>query len=418
MPDTIDTAVVVCPRPELPEARALAIQVAGIPLLTRTLLTAQRAGIQRFVIIALRVQQAALRAQIDGEPRLHGRVRWFEPTEAPIPQSACSLVLPPSVIVDAGALRAWLLRVADGGAVTVPDGGGIGPLAVPPALLSGCIEAALQGQKGLVGFLEQLHREHRLERVPWIGVRHQPVPSAAEVPAIEEAMLAALRSPEDGPIVDRFVNRAVSTRLTRWLIPSRLTPNQITCASLATGLTGAWLLGGERMLASLAGLILFQLSVILDHVDGEVARLKFLTSPLGKWLDNFGDHVVDLAVVASLTWRVAGNGPIAQFAALGAAAALGITCAFLVVFWWSVSAQRPEARATTPARLLARVLTVLANRDGFCLALWAAVLLGRPAWLLWALALGANAYWLAWLFIYGLPLRPVEAADRPARGRR
>src|SRR5574337_1835205 len=99
-PGPIDTAVVVCPRPELPEAGALAVQVAGIPLLTRTLLTAQRAGIQRLAIIALGVQQATLRAQVDGEPRLHGRVRWFDPTEAPIPQSACSLVLPPSVIVD------------------------------------------------------------------------------------------------------------------------------------------------------------------------------------------------------------------------------------------------------------------------------------------------------------------------------
>ncbi len=413
-PGAIDTAVVVCPRPELLEARVLGARVAGVPLLTRTLLTAQRAGIERFAIVATTSQQATLRAQLEGEPRLRGRVRWFEPSEDPRPQSAHSLVLPPSVIVDAGALRAWLLRVVGGGAVTAPDGGWIGPLAVPSAFLSPCIEAALRGQKGLMGFLEELHREHRLERVPWDGVRHQPVRSLGEVPAVEQAMLAALRSSEDGPIVDRFVNRTVSACLTRWLITSRVTPNQITCAGLVTGLAGAWLLGSEGMLKSLWGLVLFQLSVILDHVDGEVARLKFLSSRLGKWLDNVSDHVVDLAVIGLLTWRVAGNGPAAHFVALGVVAAFGITLAFFVVFRWSVSGQRLEVRTTTPAHLLARALTVLANRDGFCLPLWVAILLGRPTWFLWALALGANAYWVAWLFIYGLPSRSMEAVGGSA----
>lgn len=412
----IETAVVVCPRPELPEAGLLGVRVGGIPLLTRTLLTAQRAGIEKFAIVATGAQQAALRIQLEREPRLRGRIRWFEPTENPAPQLSYSLVLPPSVIVDAGALRAWLVRVADGGGVTAPDGGWIGPLAVSSALLSPCIQAALDGQKGLMGFLEELRREHRLERVPWEGARHEPVRSLGEVAAIEQTMLAALRSPEDGPIVDRFVNRTVSARLTRWLINSHVTPNQITCASLISGLGGAWLLGGGGMLNSLWGLVLFQFSVILDHVDGEVARLKFLSSLLGKWLDNASDHAVDLAVIGFLTWRVAGIGPGGHFLALGGAAALGITVAFLVVFRWSVSGQHLVVRATVPAGLVARALAVLANRDGFCLALWFAILLDRPTWFLWALALGANAYWAAWLFIYGLSPRSMKAVGGSASG--
>lgn len=392
------------------------MRVGGIPLLTRTLLTAQRAGIEKFAIVATGAQRAALRIQLEREPRLCGRIRWFEPTQDPTPQLSYSLVLPPSVIVDAGALRAWLVRVANGGGVTVPDGGWIGPLAVPSALLSPCIEAALDGQKGLMGFLEELRRQHRLERAPWEGARHEPVRSLGEVAAIEQAMLTALRIPEDGPIVDRFVNRTVSARLTRWLIRSHVMPNQITCASLITGLGGAWLLGGGGMLKSLWGLVLFQLSVILDDVDGEVARLKFLSSALGKWLDNVSDHAVDLAVIGFLSWRVAGNGAGAHFLALGGAAALGITIAFLVVFRWSVSGQHLVVRATVQARLVARALAVLANRDGFCLGLWFGILLDRPTWFLWALALGANAYWAAWLCIHGLPPRSMKALGEPASG--
>jgi phosphatidylglycerophosphate synthase len=156
--------------------------------------------------------------------------------------------------------------------------------------------------------------------------------------------------------------------------------------------------------------------VILDHVDGEVARLKFLSSPLGKWLDNVSDHAVDLAVIGFLTWRVAERGAGTHFLALGGAAALGITIAFFVVFWWSVSGQHLVARTTVQARLVARTLAVLANRDGFCLALWFTILLDRPTWFLWALALGANAYWAAWLFIHGLPPRSMKAVGGCASG--
>jgi phosphatidylglycerophosphate synthase len=404
-PAAIDTAVVVCPRPELPEADLLGVRVAGIPLLTRALLAVQCAGIERFVLVAEGTQQPALRTQLNREPRLRGRIRWVEPAEDPKSESHYTLVLPSSLIVDAGALRGWLARLVDRGGVAAPDAGRIGPLAVPSALLPACIQALLRGSSGLVRYLKGLHKDHRIERIAWDGAGHQPARSLAELAAIEQTMLAALKSPEDGPIVDRFVNRAVSTRLTRWMIAFPVTPNQITCTSLITGLAGAWLLGSEGMLRSLWGLVLFQISLILDHMDGEVARLKFLSSRLGKWLDAFSDHVVGLAVVGLLTWRVARNGPAVQFIGLGLAAALGITLAFLVVFLWSVSAQHLRARTTIPAQFLARALTFLANRDGFCLALWVAILLGRPTWFLWTLALGANAYWGLWLFIYGLPPR-------------
>ena len=410
----IDTAIVVCPLPDFPEARLLGVRVAGVPLLTRALLTAQRAGIERFTVVASAPQQAALRGQVDGEARLRGRVRWIEPTEDPGAQSASSLVLPVSVVLEAGALRGWLMRVVDSGSVTVPDAAGTAPLAVPAALLTECIRAALRGQPGLAQFLEKLQGDRRLVTVPWEGIRQQPVRSAAEVPAVERAMLAALRSPEDGPVVDRFVNRVLSAFLTRGVIRLPVTPNQVTVASLVTGLIGAWLLGIEGVVPSLLGLALFQLSVVLDHVDGEVARLKFQFSPLGKWLDNVSDHVVDLAVIALLTWRVAGVRTPGTFAVLGLAAAAGVTGAFVVVFWWSVSEQSRAARTTAPAQLLAPVLAFLANRDGFSLALWVAVLLGHPTWFLWALALGANAYWVTWLLIYGLPTRAHPVVERPA----
>jgi phosphatidylglycerophosphate synthase len=400
---------VVCPRIDSPEAGLLVKLVAGLPILTRALLTALQAGMRRLAVVAPAALQGALRAQLEGEERLRGRVEWLEPTDDLRVETATSLILPPSVVLDAGALREWLGRVVDEECVTATDGADAGPLAVPAALLRPCIQTAIQGQPDLKKFLEKLDEDGRLVRLPWQGGARQPVRFPGEVPAVECALLNAFRSPDDGPVVDRYLNRTVSAILTRGLINSRVTPNQVTGMSLLAGLVGAWLLGGEGGVRSLLGLILFQLSIILDHVDGEIARLKFQYSRLGKWLDNFSDHAVDLAVIAFLTWRVAKGHSPAYFIVLGLAAGLGVTGAFLVVFGWTMSGRQREARTTTTARLLARVLATLANRDGFCLALWLMLLLGNPEGFLWALALGANAFWVAWLLVYGIPVRSRSA---------
>src|SRR5574341_2395303 len=128
-PAMIDTAVVVCPRAEAPEADLLGLRVAGLPLLARCLLTARLAGIDRFVVVASAPQQVRLRTQLDGEPHLQGRVRGMEPTEI-FPPPADSLLLLPPVLLDSTALHRWLGRVRPDGLLTAPEVGVL-PLAVP-----------------------------------------------------------------------------------------------------------------------------------------------------------------------------------------------------------------------------------------------------------------------------------------------
>jgi phosphatidylglycerophosphate synthase len=161
--------------------------------------------------------------------------------------------------------------------------------------------------------------------------------------------------------------------------------------------------------------------VVLDHSDGEVARLRFQFSRFGKWLDNWSDHVVDLAVIAGLTWRASPGLDAGQRLWLGLAAAFGATVSFLLVFDWTVRGGGATAGASSQGP--ADRLIAMANRDGFCLTLWGTLLIGRPDWFLWALALGANAFWFLWLMVCGMP-RPRrvsgkgeshgESADRTA----
>ena len=397
----IDTAIMVCPREGHAEEALLGLDVGGLRLLVRSLLTARQAGIDRLVVVASPAQRQALQPQIAAEPRLDGCVAWADAAGDIELIPARSVLMIPSTVLRAEALRAWRTRAEGVDGAVAPAGFDAGPWAVPPALLAPCVDGAREGRAGLERFGRQLRAQGRLTVVPWEGSGLDVVRSAADVPAVERRMLRAQRSAEDGPIVDRYVNRTLSEPITRLVVRWPVTPNQVTVVSLLTGLLGAWLLACDGAAAALCGLLLFQLSVVLDHVDGEIARLKFQFSRLGKWLDNFSDHAVDLAVIGCVAWRVAVAGAAGSVAALGAAAAVGVTGSFLVVFWWSLRGRRDAL--SEKARRGAATLTSMANRDGFCLALWATLLAGRPAWFLWTLAIGSNVYWLAWLAICGVP---------------
>ena len=55
--------------------------------------------------------------------------------------------------------------------------------------------------------------------------------------------------------------------------------------------------------ALLAGGILAQFASVIDGCDGEVARLKFLTSRYGGWLDAVLDRYADALLLFGLTWH-------------------------------------------------------------------------------------------------------------------
>jgi archaetidylinositol phosphate synthase len=88
-------------------------------------------------------------------------------------------------------------------------------------------------------------------------------------------------------------------QLARWLIaPLRhtaVTPNHVTTVSLLTGLAAAGLFAAGGALAHL-GAVLFALALVLDHADGELARMTGRTSRFGHYYDLVADGVVLTAV--------------------------------------------------------------------------------------------------------------------------
>ena len=122
----------------------------------------------------------------------------------------------------------------------------------------------------------------------------------------EKILLRRLTKPTDG-WVSRYVNRPISTRISRWLVRTPVTPNMVTLVTFLSGLLGAWFVLDGTYWTVLLGAFLFQVSSVLDGCDGEVAVLTFSESKYGSWLDTITDNLTYLAFFSAVVWAYAGN---------------------------------------------------------------------------------------------------------------
>lgn len=166
--------------------------------------------------------------------------------------------------------------------------------------------------------------------------------------------------PDDG-LYSTFVVRRLSRHVTSLAVRTRVSPNQITLISLAVGLAAAGAFAVGSLAATVLGAVLLQVSLVVDCVDGEVARFTRRYSELGGWLDAVTDRVKEYAVYAGLAIGAARYGAD-LWALAGATIALQAVRHF-VDFGF---AARQAARISCSRRkvpLEARVVTASGDED-------------------------------------------------------
>ncbi|MFY8002039.1 MAG: CDP-alcohol phosphatidyltransferase family protein [Candidatus Nanopelagicaceae bacterium] len=97
-----------------------------------------------------------------------------------------------------------------------------------------------------------------------------------------------------------FFLRKFSKLLTWLAVRVNATPNQVTLISFAVGLYSAFCFTKGTFSQTLLGAFLLQLSIIVDCVDGELARYTRKFSKLGAWLDAVTDRVKEYMVFLGL----------------------------------------------------------------------------------------------------------------------
>lgn len=102
----------------------------------------------------------------------------------------------------------------------------------------------------------------------------------------------------------------INIRLVRLIGKTSITPNQLTVISFLLAVVSAGCMASTKWSVQATGGFLLLLSFLIDCLDGDLARLKGLKSPLGAMLDPILDRVGEFAVILGAAvggWRASGN---------------------------------------------------------------------------------------------------------------
>ena len=189
------------------------------------------------------------------------------------------------------------------------DAGDTGVMLCTSGLFEGLERAAARNEHGLSDGLRELAGEGRARTVdvtgmPWLDVDTPDALREAE----RRLMRDQGRKTRDGPVA-RHLNRPVSRWLSRYLVRTTVTPNQISLISWMLSCVAAGLMAMSGYPALAIGGALAQLASIIDGCDGEIARLKHSQSEFGGWFDAVLDRYADAVLLFGLMWH--------EFAATG-----------------------------------------------------------------------------------------------------
>ncbi|MBN2576994.1 MAG: CDP-alcohol phosphatidyltransferase family protein [Deltaproteobacteria bacterium] len=159
------------------------------------------------------------------------------------------------------------------------------------------------------------------------------------------AVYRETRKPKD-ILWDRFVARPLASVLLLPLGKTRITPNQVTFLSLVVFVAAMALLALQPgHLWLIVAVVVLELSYVLDCVDGQLARLRHRSSPVGAHLDFLMDELKAFLLVAACgirLWRRDGHELWLVEALLGLAV---VACAISLTTFM----RRPEYLTATGA---------------------------------------------------------------------
>jgi phosphatidylglycerophosphate synthase len=160
--------------------------------------------------------------------------------------------------------------------------------------------------------------------------------------------------------MDRLITRFISRQLTRVLLKTSLTPNQITFLSLLIGLGSAWCFYQGTFFSGITGALLLLVSAWVDCTDGEIARLKFMETSWGARFDIYCDNIVHFSIFFSIgmgLFFATGN---SLYILYGGLAVFGSLVAFMILSGSIIKKKQAAGQGKTSETNLT---DQLANRD-------------------------------------------------------
>ena len=203
--------------------------------------------------------------------------------------------------------------------------------------------------------------------------------------------------------------RHLSYRLTPILLKTPATPNQITTISLLLGLACAACFTQGGWITGIVGGLLLVASYTFDNCDGEVARIKNMSSEFGAKLDDMSDWMVDVSFFVALGYGTAQVNGQQFWLWLGLAAAAGAFIDYIVDLIYeakkskdpdAISREEQASEPKQPEDALDWIIYIFhkLSRADFCIIVLGLALFNITWLLLPFAAIGAQAYWITDLF--------------------
>jgi 1L-myo-inositol 1-phosphate cytidylyltransferase / CDP-L-myo-inositol myo-inositolphosphotransferase len=385
----------------------LLTRLAGLTVLERMVLTLQRSGITKIIVVTQGDDEPLKRA-VAGSPRISTLIEWRSPKElcrvVGVKDEDPALVIVGAAVFSQALIEAFQRQAstASGAVLAAHDGGsagvsrGYGMLVLRDA---GHVSDLSAGGDGLQRVIEAAASQGRLVVVdahPSSPRWYYPLCSAADFSQGERLVLQSPKAIDEG-FVDRYVNRKLAFGFTRWFLRAGWSPNAVTWLSVFIGFLAAACFAQAAYLAGLIGALLFQFSAVIDCCDGDVARLTFRESRFGEYLDLIGDNAVHMAVFAAIGWAGYARSGMLMPGVLAGAAIIGTALSLWVVM--RLKAQRGQRAWNTPGQQARSefILKHVASRDFTVIVLLFAVL-DLFGLFLWLAAFGTNLFWMlsAW----------------------
>ena len=438
------------------------VTVAGVGLLKRTILTAKRAGITDFAIVT-GYRADEIRAAIESDQQVDVNIDWVSNdrweegngisvlvAQESIGENAFILMMSDHLIdsqIISGLRSANLAKdecalavdsridrifdeedatkvLVNGGRIeainkTLDDHNAIdaGVFVCNPTLFDALERSVADGNDSLSGGIQILASEGRMRAEDIGELFWEDVDTPESLVHAERALVRSLGKPTDG-FVSRHFNRKISTRISALLVKTPLTPNQLSISTMFISFIAAWFVAQTDYMSLAIGGILFQFASIIDGCDGEVAKLKFLGSQFGEWVDTVADNVSYLVFFSAFvygTFQHSGDPRVLTLSwlALGSiVVAISMVYVYLrmsgsgsiVSFTQAFSNEVPEEKRGWFHRFSERIK--FASRRDYFAAMFCVLAVANARWtIFWIYALGAMTIAAAILIFVGHMMR-------------
>ena len=191
-------------------------------------------------------------------------------------------------------------------------------------------------------------------------------------------------------LMDVWFNSLFSIRISSWLVKTPLTPNQLTLLGLTLGVLAGWFFAQGDYISGILGGLVLVFSGIWDCCDGDVARLKFMESDYGEYLDTMCDNIINILTFIGIAIGVARqSGLIASLIPFALLLAGGILI-FILIYFPKGYGKGYSFKGTR----MYDVILLLASRNFIYVILLFAIF-DRLDYFLWLAGFGSNVFAMA-----------------------